>query len=115
MIYPECLCSQMNNSFSWFTLTMKISVSGHCQAPAALAYSYYFLYHTLYTILNFSHRESSHGKGKKGPQGSSLPEGFFDDPKLDAKARKVEYKDPMTEEWDKFQKTIQKEDDVSDH
>ena len=42
----------------------------------------------------------------------SLPEGFFDDPKLDAKARKVEYKDPITEEWEKFQKSIQKEDDV---
>ena len=42
----------------------------------------------------------------------ALPEGFFDDPKQDAKARKVEYKDPMTEEWEKFQKTIQKEDDV---
>ena len=42
----------------------------------------------------------------------ALPEGFFDDPKQDAKARKVEYKDPMIEEWEKFQKTIQKEDDV---
>lgn len=42
----------------------------------------------------------------------SLPEGFFDDPKKDAKARHVEYKDPMTEEWEKFQKSIQKEDDV---
>lgn len=49
---------------------------------------------------------SSKGKG-------AIPEGFFDDPKLDAKARKVEYKDPMNEEWEKFQKTIQKEDDVS--
>ena len=93
----------------------KISISGrHCQAPATLAHSYHNN-NLLYTIFNFSHRESSHGKGKKGPKGSSLPEGFFDDPKLDAKARKVEYKDPMTEEWDKFQKTIQKEDDVSDH
>ena len=44
---------------------------------------------------------------------SSLPEGFFDDPKKDAKARKVEYKDPELEEWEKFQKSIQKEDDVS--
>ena len=42
-----------------------------------------------------------------------LPEGFFDDPKKDAKARHVEYKDPMTEEWERFQKSIQKEDDVS--
>ncbi len=43
----------------------------------------------------------------------SLPEGFFDDPKKDAKARKVEYKDPELEEWEKFQKSIQKEEDVS--
>ncbi|XP_064396847.1 zinc finger protein 830-like [Halichondria panicea] len=45
---------------------------------------------------------------------ASLPEGFFDDPKRDAKARKVEYKDPELQEWEKFQKSIQKEDDVSD-
>ena len=44
---------------------------------------------------------------------SSIPEGFFDDPLQDAKARKVEYKDPMMDEWEKFQKTIKKEDDVS--
>ena len=43
---------------------------------------------------------------------AALPEGFFDDPKMDAKARKVEYKDPMTEEWEKFQKSIAKETDV---
>ncbi|KAL3278932.1 hypothetical protein HHI36_016450 [Cryptolaemus montrouzieri] len=35
-----------------------------------------------------------------------LPEGFFDDPKLDAKARNLEYKDPIQEEWDRFQKEI---------
>ena len=46
-------------------------------------------------------------------QNASLPEGFFDDPKRDAKARKVEYKDPELQEWEKFQKSIQKEDDVS--
>ena len=42
----------------------------------------------------------------------ALPEGFFDDPKMDARARNVEYKDPMTEEWEKFQKSIAKETDV---
>ncbi|KAK9878935.1 hypothetical protein WA026_003757 [Henosepilachna vigintioctopunctata] len=36
----------------------------------------------------------------------SLPEGFFDDPKLDAKARNLEYKDPIQEEWERFQKEI---------
>ncbi|XP_054714800.1 zinc finger protein 830-like [Uloborus diversus] len=45
--------------------------------------------------------------------GETLPEGFFDDPVLDAKARHVEYKDPMEEEWEKFQKTIAEETNVS--
>ena len=53
------------------------------------------------------------GDGGGDGKGKALPEGFFDDPKMDAKARKVEYKDPMTEEWERFQKSIQKEDDVS--
>eukprot|EP00731_Ephydatia_muelleri_P033566 Em0032g28a len=44
----------------------------------------------------------------------ALPEGFFDDPKMDARARNVEYKDPMTEEWEKFQKSIAKETDTSE-
>ena len=51
---------------------------------------------------------SSEGLKGKG----NLPEGFFDDPKKDAKARNVEYKDPILDEWEKFQKSIQKEDDV---
>lgn len=40
---------------------------------------------------------------------ASLPEGFFDDPKMDAKVRNVDYKDPIEEEWDKFQKEIKEE------
>ncbi|XP_053698226.1 zinc finger protein 830 [Sabethes cyaneus] len=35
-----------------------------------------------------------------------LPEGFFDDPKADAKARNIEYKNPNDEEWERFQKEI---------
>lgn len=35
-----------------------------------------------------------------------LPEGFFDDPVKDAKIRNQEYKDPVEEEWEKFQKEI---------
>jgi zinc finger protein 830 len=35
-----------------------------------------------------------------------LPEGFFDDPKKDAKVRHQEYKDPTEAEWEKFQKEI---------
>jgi len=38
--------------------------------------------------------------------GGTLPEGFFDDPKLDAKARNVQYVDHNEEEWEKFQKEI---------
>ncbi|XP_012225427.1 zinc finger protein 830 [Linepithema humile] len=41
---------------------------------------------------------------------ATLPEGFFDDPVKDAKARNVEYKDPMEEEWEKYQKEIKEED-----
>lgn len=36
----------------------------------------------------------------------ALPEGFFDDPVKDAKIRNQEYKDPVEEEWEKFQKEI---------
>lgn len=43
----------------------------------------------------------------------TLPEGFFDDPKLDAKARNQEYKDPVEEEWEKFQKEIREADSKS--
>lgn len=35
-----------------------------------------------------------------------LPEGFFDDPVKDAKARNMDYKDPVEEEWEKFQQEI---------
>ncbi|KAG1714408.1 Zinc finger protein 830 [Nymphon striatum] len=42
-----------------------------------------------------------------------LPEGFFDDPIVDAKVRHVEYKDAMDEEWEKFQKVISTESTVS--
>ncbi|KAG5882930.1 hypothetical protein JTB14_012657 [Gonioctena quinquepunctata] len=43
----------------------------------------------------------------------TLPEGFFDDPKLDAKARNQEYKDPIEEEWDKFVRAIKEADNES--
>jgi len=46
-------------------------------------------------------------------QEEALPEGFFDDPLLDAKARNVEYKDPIEEEWEKFQKEMKEENTVS--
>ncbi|XP_012286637.1 zinc finger protein 830 isoform X2 [Orussus abietinus] len=46
---------------------------------------------------------------KKEANQPPLPEGFFDDPILDAKVRNVEYKDPIEEEWEKFQKEIKEE------
>ncbi|XP_040566834.2 zinc finger protein 830 [Lepeophtheirus salmonis] len=36
----------------------------------------------------------------------SFPKAFFDDPIKDAKARQVEYRDPVQAEWEKFQKEI---------
>lgn len=44
---------------------------------------------------------------------NELPEGFFDNPVLDAKVRKVEYKDPMEEEWEKFKKIMAEESNLS--
>ncbi|KAK9512083.1 hypothetical protein O3M35_000589 [Rhynocoris fuscipes] len=44
---------------------------------------------------------------------SELPEGFFDNPILDAKARNVEYKDPIQEEWERFQREIKEETHLS--
>lgn len=40
------------------------------------------------------------------PEEEKIPEGFFDDPKADAKARNIEYKNPNDEEWERFQKEI---------
>jgi len=41
-----------------------------------------------------------------GDKGGDLPEGFFDDPVMDAKVRGVEYKDADEAEWAAFQKEI---------
>ena len=53
-------------------------------------------------------------KGKKEEEDApeerqEIPEGFFDDPKLDAKARKVQYVDQEEEEWKKFQSEMANE------
>lgn len=53
-------------------------------------------------------------EGEEVPgDGTALPEGFFDDPKKDAVARNLEYKDPVQEEWDRFQKEIREAATVS--
>jgi zinc finger protein 830 len=43
---------------------------------------------------------------------SALPEGFFDDPQLDARMRKVEYVDKMEVEWDIFTREMKQETNV---
>lgn len=37
---------------------------------------------------------------------NKIPKRFFDDPKLDAKAKNQEYKDSVGEEWQRFQRKI---------
>ncbi|XP_028411529.1 zinc finger protein 830-like [Dendronephthya gigantea] len=58
--------------------------------------------------------ENDLSKQNESDKSEVIPEGFFDDPKLDAKARKVEYKDPADEEWEKFQKALSTENQVSE-
>lgn len=43
---------------------------------------------------------------------SALPEGFFDNPELDARMRKVEYVDKMEVEWDAFTREMKQETNV---
>lgn len=52
-------------------------------------------------------RDDANPPAQEGMQvDDTLPEGFFDDPKKDAKARNLEYKNPVEEEWEKFRKEI---------
>ncbi|XP_033098119.1 zinc finger protein 830-like [Anneissia japonica] len=44
----------------------------------------------------------------------ALPEGFFDDPNMDAKVRKVEPKKNIEDEWVEFQKVMEQEQKVSE-
>ncbi|OWF36265.1 zinc finger protein 830-like [Mizuhopecten yessoensis] len=53
-------------------------------------------------------------KPKTESMADVLPEGFFDDPKTDAKVRKVEYKDKMDEEWEMFRRAMKEENHVSE-
>lgn len=45
---------------------------------------------------------------------TDLPAGFFDDPVRDARERKIVYKDPLEEEWNKFQRVISGESSKAD-
>uniref|UniRef100_A0A803XY85 Zinc finger protein 830 n=1 Tax=Meleagris gallopavo TaxID=9103 RepID=A0A803XY85_MELGA len=55
-------------------------------------------------------------KGKKKENtAEALPEGFFDDPEVDAKVRKVDApKDQMDKEWDEFQKAMRQVNTISE-
>ncbi|CAF2167470.1 unnamed protein product [Rotaria magnacalcarata] len=44
----------------------------------------------------------------------ALPEGFFDDPQVDARMRKVEYVDKMEVAWDQFTREMKQEANVSE-
>ncbi len=43
---------------------------------------------------------------------SAIPEGFFDNPELDARMRKVEYVNKMEIEWDTFTREMKQETNV---
>jgi len=57
--------------------------------------------------------EEGPAAGPSAEEDTSLPEGFFDDPIMDAKARGIEYKNPEDEEWEAFKKEIAVEVAVS--
>nr|XP_009942500.1 PREDICTED: zinc finger protein 830 [Opisthocomus hoazin] len=52
---------------------------------------------------------------RKKNTAEALPEGFFDDPEVDAKVRKVDApKDQMDKEWDEFQKEMRQVNTISE-
>lgn len=52
---------------------------------------------------------------RKENTAEALPEGFFDDPEIDAKVRKVDApKDQMDKEWDEFQKAMRQVNTISE-
>ncbi|XP_061164332.1 zinc finger protein 830-like [Saccostrea echinata] len=59
-------------------------------------------------------KEEAEEEEKPRTMADILPEGFFDNPKADAKVRQVEYKDKMDEEWEMFQRAMKEENHVSE-
>ncbi|XP_077021303.1 zinc finger protein 830 [Tamandua tetradactyla] len=52
---------------------------------------------------------------RKENTAEALPEGFFDDPEIDARVRKVDApKDQMDKEWDEFQKAMRQVNTISE-
>jgi len=66
---------------------------------------------------NISHLEEENEPAmevdNKESEDNALPEGFFDDPQQDARARGIEYKNPEDLEWESFQREIAAEVSVS--
>lgn len=62
---------------------------------------------------NIDSEETNTDASTESHKDETLPEGFFDDPIKDAKARHSEYKDPVEEEWEKFQQEIKAASDFS--
>ncbi|XP_072019783.1 zinc finger protein 830-like [Amphiura filiformis] len=54
-------------------------------------------------------------ESNKSNMAEVLPEGFFDDPVIDAKVRNVEVRNTMEEEWTKFQKEMETQQQVSEN
>jgi len=68
---------------------------------------------TSLTVAPSSLTPSSKPQEDAESKGGALPEGFFDDPIMDAKARGVAYVDKEEEEWEAFQKEIEAEETVA--
>ncbi|KAE8739499.1 hypothetical protein FOCC_FOCC014995 [Frankliniella occidentalis] len=87
-----------------------VATAGNNKTPVVLS-------HIMETTDACEAMDDNDGNGdnssNSGLREEALPEGFFDDPIMDAKARHVEYKDPIEEEWEKFQKEIKEEVTVS--
>ena len=52
--------------------------------------------------------------GTKDKMSEALPEGFFDDPRKDAKVRGVKPEEAMEKEWESFQKLIENDNEQSE-
>ncbi|KAG7212997.1 hypothetical protein KM043_002335 [Ampulex compressa] len=93
----------------FFDSAAKQPVSGITSIPSATMHK---LENNVDSVNNIESKTMEVDEGKeKGKDGNQtvLPEGFFDDPVMDAKVRNVEYKNPIEEEWEKFQKEIKEE------
>lgn len=64
-------------------------------------------------VVDLTYEDKEHEERVESRQ-IELPTGFFDDPVRDARERNVEYKDPVEEEWKKFQTVMSGEANRAD-